>query len=310
MFLCLAAAGGLTACNGDAGTPAGAGGADGGSGGQGGSAGQGASTGEGASTPAGSGGGSNEECPPCAENEVCILGQCTPVEEITLTAAQSTTLQGDGQSLLSGVLSACERPLNSAPAVDVLAEEGDCRVLAGGPPMEEEEAPSFGKVVASAPSLGSVGLLVPGYGGSCARHTFQAKPEYLADETVIFQVGAGTYTPDFEVEVTSPPLIVVTGDATFKKGAPFEVSWDSGDAVPTIHVFLLGGQSAITCTPSQGTSLTIPASLTAMLEGPGTGALVGGILRVEGPKKDLALTFQTRGVATRSFFRVVPIEQP
>lgn len=305
MISFVAALGALPACNGETSAPTGADTPDGGAGGQGGSGEQGGSTGPGDSgkrgrDPSTSVGGGRSSAPPPVP---------PPTEEITLTASQSTTIQLGGQSLISGLLSACEGRPDSGPHVEILAEEGACRVLVTGesPPAE---ALQLGQVVASAPSIGSVDLLPAGASSSCVKHTLQPGPDFLAGETVTFQVGAGTDTPDFQLQVASPPPLTVSGGDTLTKGLPFTLSWESGDARPTILVFTLGGRSSIECTPSLGTSIVIPGGITGMLDGRGTAAFVGGQVRAPGPQMELSPGFRARGVSTRTAFKVVTYSHP
>ena len=108
----------------------------------------------------------------------------------------------------------------------------------------------------------------------------------------------------------SPPPLTVSGGDTLTKGLPFALSWESGVARPTILVFTLGGQSSIECTPSRGTSLTIPGSITGMLDGRGTAAFVGGQVRAPGPQMELSPGVRARGISMRTAFKVVTYSHP
>lgn len=293
----------LTACDGPVDTSSSNPSGTGGSGGQGASGGQGGQGG--ASTTAGSGGTGgccSEECvPECDPDHACILGQCTDIHVLTLHAGRTTTVLLGGNPSETATISACEH-LASTPPPQVIAQEGPCEVSLVTPPDLLD--PQAGTVTASAPSIGVVTLeanpMFP-----CIRADVVPSSEFLTNEGMLFEGTGGPTIAAFTAQTGPVPALSAMPAAPLTRGEPYEITWQS-DAPPLVTVFVVsGGEPAIRCTPQSGQSLTIPASLTALL--PETGDLAFIALQTSTPpvEQDLPPLARLSATATRSHGQMV-----
>lgn len=295
----------LPACSGEVSESAGGGG----SGGDGGAGGEGTTTsgsegGEGGGTTTTSGGCS----PACDEHSACVEGQCEPVRIASFQAVHQRMYGQGGVFGEFAQVSACERPAGSPPygTFEIVAEEGSCRALVYEPSGEEEGPIGLSAVVAKAPSFGTLTL-----GGDleegCLSASVPITPAYLDGETVSFEVAAGTHNAAFEIALESPaPLALTAG--TITKGQPYEITWETGG--PPLLAVLPGNDSVqIECTPAGGTSLVIPASLTALLDPGQSGVLVVGLRLGPESTVEISPTYRARAAGLRTELHEVTLIQ-
>lgn len=245
----------------------------GGSGGSGGSGGTTVSTSSGGSGGGGTGGGTGGGAgcsPECVAPKVCEEGSCKTVVELQFTAQDTGLLEGGVVTQHRGLAEVCAREHAKLSPDEIIAEEGGCVVYGK---LGEEEWLSVpldaGDLSVESPNVGLLPLTANGQSG-CLAH-FLADGMDLADgegfapgETVTFKATGGAMFPAETLETPFPEDFVIEGDPTYVSGQPYHVQWTG--ATPT-KVFLLApvGDGTIECTPSGGTSLTIPAAVTEHL---------------------------------------------
>lgn len=258
----------------------------------------------------GSGGETGEGCEPaCGEYEVCDAGECSATFEVALDAVEGTVVQPDGATSVAASVQACERKLGPTDSSGVLAQEGSCRVVQSAS-LSSSVPATFGAIVASAPSFGSVELDLLSANVNCAATQLDAMPAgYLEGETVNFAVGAGTHNPAFELGVSSPPSLSFA-PGPFTKGQPYAVSWETNGPPPRIMVITTDGDAVIVCNPTEGASLTIPAALTSLINSAEPVVVVNAFARSEPTSLAVTPAYTATIAAGRSHLVAVPYAAP
>ena len=234
--------------------------------------------------------------PSCEENTVCVSGQCEPIVEVDLTPSRVRFVQVDGSTGESGSVAACQRPAGASDVTQVLAVEGVCR-LVESPFPGGGEPPGFTSVLATAPSFGTAQLeqADPAF---CWVADVGVTPSYLMGESVHFEAKMGANGVGFGIDAPSPPpLVLQAGD--LKKGQPFQISWQTPGAPPSLLVLQLDSDVQIECQPTEGTSLVVPASLTALLDTADPYLLVAGVVRATPNVLELSPTYRASAAGAR-----------
>ena len=234
--------------------------------------------------------------PACDEHTACVEGQCAPIRIASFNAWR-LGYEAPGISEELGGVGVCERPSSTPVSMnEILAEEGDCKVVST-PPFDDGDPPGLAEVVAKAASFGTLAL-APDGSSACKDAMVDVTPPYLDGETVTFEAAAGVHNPAFVIDATSPPPFTIT-PGTLVKGQPLEITWEAGGELPIVVVYAPDEDVAIECLPTQGTSLVIGGSLTALLPPQvGIWTLVG-ILRGDETTLEVSPTYRARASTLR-----------
>ncbi len=255
----------------------------------------------------GEGGGTttaSEGCSPaCDEHSACVDGQCAPLRVASLTAWRLAYHGGGGVFQEIGGISVCEEPSAPPPTPEILAEEGDCKVLSAVTPAPEE-APGLSGVVAKAPSFGAI-TVTPSGTDACEAEDVTITPAFLDGETVTFEAAAGDHNPAFTVAADSPPPLTIT-PGPLVLGQPLEITWEAGGEIPFVVLSTVGSDNFVQCTPTAGTSVVVgPGIVDAMLNSPSPWTVIG-ILLEEAGALEVSPTYRARAFTVRYAYVEVP----
>lgn len=226
---------------------------------------------------AGGGGGGAGCDAPCAAEEACVEGVCTPFDLLLFQAIHQHMVHADGAEDHRSTTSACVLTLDpTAPGTQTLAEDGLCRVIEILGPTYAETAPDAGALTLATPSLGVLSLKLDA-GAPCPQLFLGNAPAFTAGEIVTFAADGGAHFPAFRMGLAFPETFEV-GGGTLVRGEPYAVTW-TGDVPPLVMVTVSGGSRQVICHPDQGNAWTVPASLTGLLDGMSAPGVVFALVR-------------------------------
>jgi hypothetical protein len=220
------------------------------------------------------------DCGSCMNNDRCMANQCTAVNEMYVSLAQSLRQNDDGSPgdpfvYQDQVCFYQPRPPYVLPAPT--GQVGPCSAYRT--PLQGSGTPvDLGLFAGDAGTVTVHGgvvdplVLTPSATttGCYNSNVGYTVPQLFADGAPLSISGSGGLDfPAFSMQVTAPPLIQVT-TGSIQRGAPLEVRWTGSDPGEKMSIsvvtFNATSSSSIDCFVDDTNSYTIPASLTALLE--------------------------------------------